>query len=162
MPPKRPRRTSPATQGLSAGERLKRAKLSGYDRFAWTWVGTEVNNAAHITQEHRLATCGFNDSSAFQFCANKYRESVAKQEKTETKVAGGLDDDMIVVSDDETPACNVKNCRGNPHCLNYLGQEKWENEGLSLPATCGAHSEGVTRESADGLLESYRIRSRSE
>ncbi|KAI0345367.1 cysteine proteinase [Trametopsis cervina] len=128
MPPKRPRRTSPATQGLSAGERLKRAKLSGYDRFAWTWVGTEVNNAAHITQEHRLATCGFNDSSAFQFCANKYRESVAKQEKTETKVAGGLDDDIIVVSDDETPACNVKNCRGNPHCLNYLGQEKWENE----------------------------------
>ncbi|KAI0086174.1 cysteine proteinase [Irpex rosettiformis] len=126
MPPKRLRRASPASQGLSAGERLKRTKL-GHDQLAWAWVGTEVTNEAHITQEHRLATCGFSDSSIFSFCSNKYLKAAVKAK--ESPVADGeLDDDIIVVSDDDTPNCSAKSCKNNPNCLNYLGQEKWENE----------------------------------
>lgn len=138
MPPKRPRRASPAVHGLSAGEQLKRNKL-GHDQLAWAWVGTEVTDAAHITQEHRLATCGFSDSSIFPFCSNLYRKTTAKQEKPKvegTRAAGELEDDIIVVSDDETPACSSKTCKSNPNCLNYLGQEKWENEGSPLKFEC--------------------------
>lgn len=134
MPPKRPRRASPAAQGLPAGERLKRAKFSGHDHLAWAWVGSEATDAAHITQEHRLATCGFSDSSTFPFCTNKYRKDTIKQSSQTkvTKVAGELDDDIIVVSDDETSVCSPKICKNNPNCLNYLGQEQWENEGPSI------------------------------
>ncbi|KAI0688254.1 cysteine proteinase [Cytidiella melzeri] len=131
MPPKRRRRASPVAQGLSAGERLKRAKLSGHDQLAWAWVGTEVTNAASITQEHRLATCGFSDSSTFPFCASKYQKASVKQENLKaaaTKAEGELDDDFIVVTDEEAPNCSSKSCKNNPNCLNYLGQEKWENE----------------------------------
>lgn len=45
---------------------------------------------------------------------------------------GELDDDVIVISDDEPPACSKKLCKGNPNCLNYLGQERWEDEGIQL------------------------------
>jgi hypothetical protein len=145
MPPKRPRRTSPVAQGLSAGERLKRAKLSGHDQLAWAWVGSEVTNAADITQEHRLATCGFSESSTFPFCPNKYRKDTGKQnsQTKATKVAGELDDDIIVVSDDETSVCSAKACRNNPNCLNYLGQEQWENEGLSTGSYPFVYSEAL-------------------
>ncbi|TFY64882.1 hypothetical protein EVJ58_g2344 [Rhodofomes roseus] len=45
------------------------------------------------------------------------------------KVAEGeLEDDIIVISDDEAPRCTSKACKSNPYCLNYLGQEKWEDE----------------------------------
>ena len=133
MPPKRPRRTSPAAQGLSAGERLKRAKLTSHDYLAWNWVGTTVHDPSQITQEHCAATCGFSDANSPPFCVNRYRELSKPPEPEPTQerstAAGELDDDIIVVSDDETPACSIKVCRSNPNCLNYLGQEKWENEG---------------------------------
>lgn len=135
MPPKRLRRASPHSYGLSAGERLKRAKLAGNDYLAWSWVGSEVTEPSQITQEHRLATCGFSDLNPYPFCANKYpvasksRLAIKREEETSAKVEGELEDDIIVVSDDESPACTSKGCKSNPNCLNYIGQEKWENEG---------------------------------
>ena len=42
---------------------------------------------------------------------------------------GEIEDDVIVISDDDAPPCTKKLCRANPNCLNYLGQEKWEEEG---------------------------------
>ena len=136
MPPKRPRRASPAAQGLSAGEKLKRARLSGPEYLAWSWVGTEVSKAADITPEHRLVTCGFSNKNSHPFCANKYAAastngSSSKPANVQPPAAasGELDDDVIVVSDDESPACDSKTCKNNPNCVNYLGQEKWENEG---------------------------------
>lgn len=137
MPPKRMRRASPAPAGLSAGERLKRTKLAGSHSYsAWGWVGTEVTDALDITQEHLLATCGFSKNSPHPLCANKYavcpkveaprRKS---QKAREPKAEGELEDDVIVISDDDAPSCSNKGCKSNPYCLNYLGQEKWENEG---------------------------------
>lgn len=159
MPPKRSRRASPAAQGLSAGERLKRTKL-GHDQLAWAWVGTEVTNAAHITQENRLATCGFSDPSVFPFCANKYAKKEQAVKDTRA-VTGELDDDIIIVSDDESPNCSSKTCKNNPNCLNYLGQEKWENPGSSY---VGTHPQWVLnlcrRKGAGCLPQGFRPRSR--
>ena len=137
MPSKRPRRTEANGPGLAAGERLKRTKLAGSEHLAWSWVGTEVIDPSYITEEHRLITCGFSDLNPYTFCANRYiAESrdvgVRKVNETPSKpVEGELEDDIIVVSDEEraSPACSSKLCRANPNCLNYLGQEKWENEG---------------------------------
>lgn len=138
MPPKRPRRASPVAQGLSAGERLKRAKLSGNDYTAWGWVGSEVTNPTQITLRHRRATCGFSDSSPYPVCPNKYAVASDTKITSQTKkgerpkVEGELEDDVIVISDDELPLCTSIVCKANPNCLNYLGQDKWENEGTSI------------------------------
>ncbi len=135
MPLKRLRRASPTAQGLSAGERLKRAKLVGNEYLAWSWVGTEVTDTADITQEHRLATCGFSNTNRSPFCSNKYSttSNVAakpgKTTKAQAKTEGELEDDIIVISDNDSPTCSSKACKNNPNCLNYLGQEKWESEG---------------------------------
>ncbi|THG98644.1 hypothetical protein EW026_g3587 [Hermanssonia centrifuga] len=134
MPLKRLRRASPTAQGLSAGERLKRAKLVGNEYLAWSWVGTEVTDTADITQEHRLATCGFSNTNRSPFCSNKYSttSNVAakpgKTTKAQAKTEGELEDDIIVISDNDSPTCSSKACKNNPNCLNYLGQEKWESE----------------------------------
>ena len=134
MPPKRLRRASPAQSGLNAGERLKRTKLTDSRVYsAWGWVGTEVTDVSQITQQHRLATCGFSENSLQKICPNRFAVS-----KASSPVKGSLnsevaeaeaDDDVIVISDDESPQCNARTCKSNPYCLNYLGQEKWEDEG---------------------------------
>lgn len=140
MPPKRPRRASPAAQGLLAGERLKRTKLSGNEYLAWSWVGTEITNAADITPDHRLATCGFSSKNQHPFCVNKYVRSAEpnlraiKEESKKPLANGELKDDVIVVSDDELQVCDSKACKNNPNCLNYLGQEKWEDEAKARDA----------------------------
>ncbi|KAL1717465.1 hypothetical protein EV715DRAFT_253708 [Schizophyllum commune] len=138
MAPKRKRRDE--QKGLAPGQVLKRAKLLGNTSSPWGWVGTDVLDAAHITDEHRLAACGFNQP----VCANKYapeyrqmqkeKHRRAKERKTREKhdssPAGGTDE-VIVISDTEEaqPECTKKLCnKGNPNCLNYLGQDKWEDE----------------------------------
>ncbi|EMD38059.1 hypothetical protein CERSUDRAFT_113204 [Gelatoporia subvermispora B] len=137
MAPKRTRRSSPAAAGLSAGDRLKRAKLAGNATYsAWGWVGSEVSDVSDITQEHRLATCGFCKNSSHPLCPNKYVErpnpKVEDVEKSAlpaaTAVTAVPEDEVIVISDDEAPSCGPKGCKSNPYCLNYLGQDKWENE----------------------------------
>ena len=137
MPPKRLRRNSPSSFGSAVGERLKRAKLAGNDYSAWGWVGSEVTDASEISQSHRLATCGFASNSKFPLCPNKYSsrvESKLSQQEIRGKAGHGeLADDIIVVSDDEGLSCSNKTCKNNPYCLNYFGQDKWENEGMSCP-----------------------------
>ncbi|KAF8843558.1 cysteine proteinase [Paxillus ammoniavirescens] len=135
MPFKRKRRVSPAPKGLAAGEQLKRAKLAGRESSAWGWVGTEVSDPSQITLVHRLMTCGLSGRNGNPFCGNKYVSKPDKHkpapstEEPEPAVAKGeLENDIIVVSDDEPPPCNKKVCKNNPNCLNYLGQEKWEDE----------------------------------
>lgn len=139
MPPKRTRRGSPSAAALAAGDRLKRAKLTGNDYYsAWGWVGNEVTDPGHITTEHRLATCGFSKRSPWSLCANRFGSTTkpaTERPKVETEepiADGELKEDIIVISDDEGPSCSNKNCKSNPFCLNYLGQEKWEDEGMSV------------------------------
>ncbi|KZT68135.1 hypothetical protein DAEQUDRAFT_340767 [Daedalea quercina L-15889] len=151
MPPKRTRRKSPMQSALNAGERLKRTKLTDSRVYsAWGWVGTEVSDASQITKQHRLATYGLSESSLHSLCPNRY--AIAKTPTQEQgsqngdgKVAAGeLEDDVIVISDDETPTCSSKTCRTNPYCLNYLGQEKWEDEAKAREAFIRAASLGET------------------
>ncbi|KAI0374832.1 cysteine proteinase [Pilatotrama ljubarskyi] len=159
MPPKRTRRNSLGPSGLSAGERLKRAKLPGNAAYsAWGWVGTEVTDVSHITDEHRLATCGFSKSSTHPLCPNKY---VEKQKTPPTGKLDGSDgqtaleepaDDVIVISDDEEHTCSSKACKHNPYCLNYLGQDKWEDAGKAYETYVKAHDLGQdpNQDSRDG------------
>ncbi|KAI6045712.1 hypothetical protein EDC04DRAFT_2877115 [Pisolithus marmoratus] len=135
MPPKRKRRPSPPPKGLAAGEQLKRSKLAGNNSSAWGWVDIEVSDSSQITQEHRLMTCGLSRRNRNPFCGNKY---VSKPEQSQPTVTleptveaanGESENDIIVVSDDEPPTCAKKACKNNPNCLNYLSQDKWEDEG---------------------------------
>jgi ubiquitin carboxyl-terminal hydrolase 48 len=133
MSTKRKRRASPTTTGLAAGEQLKRSTLPGNESSVWGWVGTEVLDASHITKEHRMITCGLSKRSRHPFCPNKYASFRRKRSPPQESAATGeLDDDVIVISDDEQPQCSKKSCKNNPNCLNYLGQEKWEDEGKPL------------------------------
>ncbi|TFY82365.1 hypothetical protein EWM64_g1642 [Hericium alpestre] len=138
---KRKRRNVQQTEGLSAGEKLKRHTLTTEDSPRWGWVGTEVTDASDISSEHRLRTCGFSGRSAFSFCPNRYAERSPKEEKpaeTEVTAEGELADDVIVISDDEAPSCSKRSCRKNPNCLNYLGQDAWEDEDAATKAYMAA------------------------
>jgi hypothetical protein len=136
---KRKRRQNQQHDGLTAGERLKRHKLTsdlGDDWDSpWGWVGTSVTDASGIAEEHLLATCGLSRKSYHLFCANKYRKRPPKIVDTVKAVASGEEPttkDVVVISDDETPTCSKKHCSKNPNCLNYLGQDRWEDAGERL------------------------------
>lgn len=112
---------------MTAGERLKRNKLASNPDIwtsPWGWVGTDVFDASSISKDHLLATCGFLPNSGNTLCANKYKKKLDKRPD-----AAENGDDVIVISDDETPGCSKRSCRKNPHCLNYLGQERWVDAG---------------------------------
>ncbi|GLB34824.1 putative cysteine proteinase [Lyophyllum shimeji] len=141
MPPKRKRRVSLTSKGLAPGEPLKRSTLPGNSTSAWGWVGTEVVQASDITPEHCLISCGLSKRNNHPFCPNKYSPSsqvTVKPQPEETHKAppvdGELDDDVIIISDDEGPPCGLKACKSNPNCLNYLGQEDWEDEEAATEA----------------------------
>ncbi|KAK1222681.1 hypothetical protein PQX77_014467 [Marasmius sp. AFHP31] len=129
MAPKRKRRASPSSKGLAAGEVLRRERLAGNATSPWGWVGTEVNDASRITHEHMLTVYGL--SSRTPRCPNKYTPGkTATQVREDHPLAKGeLEEDIIIVSDDDDIPCNKKDCRSNPFCPNYLGQDKWDDEG---------------------------------
>ncbi|KAF5380840.1 hypothetical protein D9615_004069 [Tricholomella constricta] len=141
MPPKRKRRVSLTSEGLAPGEQLKRSTLPGNNSSSWGWVGTEVSRASDITPEHLLVSCGLSERNNHPFCFNKYSsnsQNVSKLKAEETRKVpladGELDDDVIIISDDEGPPCGLKICKFNPNCLNYLGQENWEDEDEAVDA----------------------------
>jgi hypothetical protein len=132
---KRKRRQNQQHEGLAAGERLKRHKLTsdlgGDWNSPWGWVGTSVTDVSGITEEHLLATCGFSRKSHHSFCANKYRKRPAKTvDPVEAIVSGEAPTkDIVIISDDEAPTCSKKYCSKNPNCLNYLAHDRWEDAG---------------------------------
>ncbi|KAF8077825.1 hypothetical protein FPV67DRAFT_1557276 [Lyophyllum atratum] len=141
MPPKRKRRASLTNKGLAPGEQLKRSALPGNNSSSWGWVGTEVIRASDITPEHHLVSCGLSKRNNHPFCLNKYSpisQNFAKPQLDKTHEVqptdGELDDDVIIISDDEVPPCGLKTCKSNPNCLNYLGQEDWEDEDDAMAA----------------------------
>ena len=97
-----------------------------------------MTDTSGITYEHRLATCGLSRNSSHTICPNKHVEKPKApsppkvNEHTGAQEGDGLADDVIVISDDEGPTCGTKICKSNPYCLNYLGQDKWENAGEFL------------------------------
>jgi len=62
------------------------------------------------------------------FCANKYASQVPHTTVKETALDEEAEE-IAIVSDDDIK-CSIKGCKGNPNCLNYLGQDKWEDEGI--------------------------------
>ena len=135
MAPKRKRNASLPPKGLNPGELLQRNAFSSAS--PWGWVGTEVTDLTDITLEHRMLACSLSQRNDIPYCRNKF---AVKEEETHARnsrerqlplpsVDGELDDDIIVISDDERLSCSKKHCKTNPNCLNYLGQEMWEDEG---------------------------------
>jgi ubiquitin carboxyl-terminal hydrolase 48 len=135
MAPKRKRHPSLPPKGLASGELLKRNAITSGS--AWGWVGTEVIDLADITLEHRMSACNLSQRNDVPHCISKF---TAKEDEGHAKISkerqpplpsvdGELDDDIIIISDDEQPSCSKKLCKANPNCLNYLGQEMWEDEG---------------------------------
>lgn len=135
MAPKRKRNASLLPKGLAPGELLKRDAITSAS--PWGWVGTEVTDLGDITLEHRMLACGLSQRNDAPYCRNKFAVTEDKthvngsreRQLPHPNVNGELDDDIIVISDDEKPSCSKKLCKANPNCLNYLGQEKWEDEG---------------------------------
>lgn len=134
MPPKRKRRGSVPSKGLTFEDDLKRTAPSKDSALPWSWVGTEITDVAVITLEHLLATCGLSERNCYPHCPNKYTFfKNAEMKGSSSSAEGEPEDDVIVISDDDAPPCTKKLCRANPNCLNYLGQEKWEEEGPFIP-----------------------------
>lgn len=133
MPPKRKRNASSPQKGLLPGEKLKRSAIPGASTSSpWGWVGSEVVEPEQITSEHRLSACNLSPSNNNAFCPNKYSHEdnkLPEQTPSTSVTTGELLDDIIVISDDEALSCSKKGCKANPNCLNYLGQESWEDEG---------------------------------
>ena len=96
-----------------------------------------MTDLADITLEHRMLACHLSQRNDIPYCHSKFEvkedEGHAKNSREPQpplpSVDGELDDDIIVISDDEQPSCSKKLCKANPNCLNYLGQEMWEDEG---------------------------------
>lgn len=124
---KRRRRGSPPgdAKPAPAEQFLKKFALPKNGSGRWSWVGTEVATPDDITCNHRLAAYGFNSKSGSVACANQHS---SRHAATGAGAPNDSEDEIIVISDDEaTPVCSKKNCKGNPRCLNYLGQDVWEN-----------------------------------
>lgn len=124
---KRKRRTAAQDNEPAPGENLNRAQPPGKEELYWGWVSS-VPNAASISDDHFLRTCGFSPNTQPRFCRNKYARS--SDTSSELLPVTDPDGDLIIVSDHEGSTCDKKSCQSNPYCLNYLGQKIWEDEGV--------------------------------
>jgi hypothetical protein len=105
------------------GQSTKRPKtdITNWTTPRYDWLAS-IQSASEIGLEHVLALCGLGPLGNTPLCPNKLEEG--------THAKG----DVIDVSDSEDGtihSCSKVKCKNNPYCLNYLGQEKWENEGKS-------------------------------
>lgn len=139
------KRRRPVAKGLAPGERLKHDKLAGYEGeySQWGWINN-LSDPSLISMEHMLTAYGFLDKLRKPLCKNKYTKQKdtagtdkkpAKEATQHPRVADGPqhEEDIIIISsgDEAKAACDKKRCRDNIHCLNYLGQVRLENEGVS-------------------------------
>jgi len=125
-------------------------------RYPWL---TLIQSESDVGIEHVLALCGLGPLARTSLCPNKFQHHQPQQPQPQRAWAGadskGDGDDVLEASssgdnddnddandDDEgdhqdettitiTHNCSKVNCKNNPYCLNYLGQERWENEGQS-------------------------------
>lgn len=133
MREKRKRNTTAASKGLAVGERLNRNRLLAECDLRWNWIGTEVKHTSGITQELRLRAAGLVLTKSKRPCPNKFLKKSAEPQHVLRRSVAEQEDpsDVIVISDGEDEAlCDKKRCRDSPYCLNYVGQDKWEDEGM--------------------------------
>ncbi|KAG0264211.1 hypothetical protein BG011_007245 [Mortierella polycephala] len=102
----------------------------------WRFVGRQVKDVKDLTVAHIRSVYGLgpdthdshkdlagtpnikefknNIDTVFPYCGNRYAPSMAETE-TRKKQSHGT--------------CSAARCKdGNPHCLNYMGQDQWEKE----------------------------------
>ncbi|XP_006457981.1 hypothetical protein AGABI2DRAFT_115001 [Agaricus bisporus var. bisporus H97] len=130
MPPLRRKRSPTLNKGLQPGESLNRYLVPNNrsQSSLWAWVGSEVSREADITTEHCLMACGLSSRNNFPFCMSKHSALKPRQKSAAHREHEPGRDDVIIISDDEGNNCTKKDCKDNPNCLNYLGQDKWADE----------------------------------
>jgi uncharacterized UBP type Zn finger protein len=79
----------------------------------------------HITPEHRLRACGLSAGASRNCCPNKYTAQTSAEREMN---AQDTQDDAVIIVDEDLIVCTRKRCKASPTCLNYLGQEQWEND----------------------------------
>ncbi|KAI8350750.1 hypothetical protein B0O80DRAFT_457403 [Mortierella sp. GBAus27b] len=96
----------------------------------WRFLGQEVTAVEDLTSAHVNAVYGLNPciqdndretgessddlstGSIFPYCGNRYLRPVTEK-----------------VADNINSICTAARCKdGNPHCLNYMGQQNWEGD----------------------------------
>ncbi|TEB26623.1 cysteine proteinase [Coprinellus micaceus] len=97
---KRRRRASPAGKAAPAEQMLKRFTLPKGTSGPWSWVGTDVTTLDAITRTHQLAAYGFDSTSGFSACENKYPAPKLTTDATGSSQSQASDEDVIIVSDD--------------------------------------------------------------
>ncbi|KZV97028.1 cysteine proteinase [Exidia glandulosa HHB12029] len=99
----------------------------------WGWVGTLARDAADITPDMRLRTCGLAAANKWPICPNKFSAPTPTEPLDEGDARGKkrprLDSD---VEPDVEHECSKKACKANPNCLNWLGQEEWVERGGAM------------------------------
>ncbi|EJD02420.1 cysteine proteinase [Fomitiporia mediterranea MF3/22] len=138
------KRIASNAKGLSAGERLNRNRLLAEYDLRWNWIGTEAKHVSDITREHCLRAAGISLSGLKRPCANKFiKDSRGCNPVQDLATSSEDPEDIIVISDgEEASTCDKKRCKDNPYCLNYMGQEKWEDEDKAKDAYLKAHLKG--------------------
>lgn len=123
---KRKREKSPEESTKIRSKRVKGSTSStSTPHAALRWL-SYVADETEITRECSLAFLGVGTLGDKTPCANKFATV-----HLEALDANGPD--IIVLSSDkdnglqEVTPCTRSRCKSNPYCLNYLGQEKWEN-----------------------------------
>ncbi|KAF9179388.1 hypothetical protein BGZ50_006967 [Haplosporangium sp. Z 11] len=102
----------------------------------WRFVGRQVKDVKGLTMAHIRSVYGLgpnthdshrdlagtpsikeskdNIDTIFPYCGNRYVPSLAETETRKRQSHG---------------TCSAARCKdGNPHCLNYMGQDQWEKE----------------------------------
>ena len=133
-PPNGKRRREGALEDRQ-GPSTKRLKT---DITSWTtprypWLAS-IQSASDVKIEHILALCGLGPLSKTPLCPNKFqntRDDVVELSDGDGDGDGDGDEDETITTthNNNNDSCSKVKCRNNPYCLNYLGQERWENQG---------------------------------
>jgi hypothetical protein len=126
---KRKRDISPETTSKTRGKRQKTLSLSAKEDGSQSWM-RDVQDSGEIMQEHAQAACGIGPLGFKQCCPSKF----ATKPLAPLDEAVVVEHDVIVLSDSDDEVqlvCSKAKCKNNPYCLNYLGQEKWEDPSKS-------------------------------
>ena len=116
------RKLSPAPDGKGKyilRDRYARSKLENDLR--WKWIGSEVTHFDDITLALCLRAAGLELQDGRGPCRNRF--------------AGDVNLDSSADDKELDFFCTKRRCKDSPFCLNFLGQEQWENEGAS-PVYC--------------------------
>ena len=134
-PPNGKRRREDALEDRP-GPSTKRLKtdITNWTTPRYPWLAS-IQSASEVRIEHVLALCGLGLLAKTPLCPNKFQKT-ADSEGSVVDVSDG--------EDETAHNCSKVKCKNNPYCLNYLGQERWENEGQSRTGNLEVKPDGVT------------------